>query len=115
MLLSIIGIGGVVAYGVSRRNREIGIRIALGARGRDVVWTVMAPSLAAVGIGLAVGTAAAGALGGLARTFLFEIEPHDPLTLGVVVVALGVTALAAAWLPALRALRIDPLVALRAE
>jgi predicted permease len=115
LLLSIMGIGGVVAYGVSRRNREIAIRIALGARGRDVVWTLMAPSLAAVGIGLTVGIVAAGALGGLARTFLFEIEPHDPLTLGVVVVALGVTALAAAWLPALRAQRIDPLLALRAE
>jgi len=68
-----------------------------------------------VGIGLAAGLAATFAAGRVARAFLFEIEPHDPMTLAAVVIALGATALAAAWLPARRAQRVDPLVALRAE
>jgi putative ABC transport system permease protein len=115
LLLAAVGIGGVVAYSVSRQTREIGIRMALGAGPRDVMRTVTAPSLVALGIGLAAGLAAALALGRVARAFLFEIEPHDPVTLGAVVVALGATALVAAWLPARRAQRIDPLVALRSE
>lgn len=115
LLLGAVGIGGVVAYAVARRRREIGIRIALGASGRDVVRTVMGASLVAVGIGLAAGLAAAVTLGRLARAFLYEIEPHDPLTLTAVVIAVGATALAAAWLPARRAQRVDPLAALRAE
>lgn len=115
LLLAAVGIGGVVAYSVSRQTREIGIRMALGAGRRDVMRAVTAPSLVALGIGLAAGLAAALALGRVARAFLFEIEPHDPLTLGAVIVALGATALVAAWLPARRAQRIDPLVALRAE
>jgi hypothetical protein len=115
LLLAAVGIGGVVAYSVSRQTREIGIRMALGAGSRDVMRTVTGPSLVALGIGLAAGLAAALALGRVARAFLFEIEPHDPVTLGALVVALGATALVAAWLPARRAQRIDPLDALRAE
>jgi putative ABC transport system permease protein len=115
LLLAGVGIGGVVAYAVARRRREIAIRIALGASGGDVVRTVMGGSLVAVGVGLAAGLAAAVALGRLARAFLYEIQPHDPLTLTAVVVVVAATALAAAWLPARRAQRIDPLVMLRAE
>jgi predicted permease len=115
LLLAGVGIGGVVAYAVARRRREIAIRIALGASGRDVVRTVMGGSLVAVGAGLAAGLAIAVALGRLARAFLYEIQPHDPLTLTAVVAVVAATALAAAWLPARRAQRIDPLVMLRAE
>jgi putative ABC transport system permease protein len=115
LLLAAVGVGGVVAYAVSQRTREIGIRMALGARGRDIARAVTAASMVAVGIGLSVGLAGALALGRLARGFLFEIGPYDPLALSVVVVVLAVTALTAAWLPARRAQRVDPLVALRAE
>ncbi|PYR87792.1 MAG: hypothetical protein DMF84_30690 [Acidobacteria bacterium] len=115
LILAIVGVGGVVAYTVSRRRREIGIRIALGASGRDVLRTVMVSSLVAVAIGLSIGMATAFALGRLARAFLFEVEPHDPLTLTAVVALLGTTAVAAAWLPARRATRTDPVLALRAE
>jgi predicted permease len=115
LLLGVVGIGGVVAYAVARRRREIGIRMALGASGRDVVRTVVGASLIAVGIGLAVGLAAAVALARLARAFLYEIEPHDPLTLSAVVIVVGAAAFAAAWLPARQAQRIEPLAALRAD
>jgi putative ABC transport system permease protein len=115
LLLGVVGIGGVVAYAVARRRREIGIRIALGASGRDIVRTVVGASLTAAGIGLAAGLAAAVALSRLARAFLYEIEPHDPLTLSAVVIVVGAAAFAAAWLPARQAQRIDPLAALRAD
>jgi ABC-type antimicrobial peptide transport system permease subunit len=75
----------------------------------------MAPSLVAVAIGLSIGLGGALALGKFARAFLFEIQPHDPITLSAVVTILGTTALASAWLPARRATRIDPILALRAE
>jgi putative ABC transport system permease protein len=114
-VLTAVGIGGVVAYAVSRRKREIGIRIALGASRRDVIRAVLTPSLLAVAVGLAIGLGATLLLGRFVRAFLFEIEPHDPVTLAAVMTILGATALAAAWLPARRAARIDPMVALRAE
>lgn len=115
LVLTIVGMAGVVAYAVSQRRREIGIRIALGANRRNVIRTVMAPSLVAVAIGLSIGLGAALALGQFARAFLFEIQPHDPITLSAVVAVLGTTALVSAWLPARRATRIDPILALRAE
>jgi putative ABC transport system permease protein len=115
LVLTIVGMAGVVVYAVSQGRREIGIRIALGASRRNVIGTVMAPSLVAVAIGLSTGVGAALALGQFARAFLFEIQPHDPVTLSGVVAILGTTALVSAWLPARRATRIDPILALRAE
>ena len=115
LVLTIVGIGGGVAYAVSRRAREIGIRITLGASGRDVIRAVVTPSLLAVALGLAVGLGATLLLGRFARAFLFEIEPHDPVTLVGVMIILAATTLAAAWLPSRRATRIDPMIALRAE
>jgi predicted lysophospholipase L1 biosynthesis ABC-type transport system permease subunit len=115
LVLTIVGMAGVVAYAVSQRRREIGIRIALGASRRNVIRTVMAPSLVAVAIGLSIGLGGALALGQFARAFLFEIQPHDPVTLGAVIAILGTTALVSAWPPARRATRIDPILALRAE
>jgi putative ABC transport system permease protein len=115
LLLAVVGVAGVVSYGVSRRRRELGIRVALGAQRRDLVRTVMTPSLVAVGLGTLVGVAGALALGRLVRVFLFEIEPYDPLMLGASVAVLALTAVASAWVPARRAARVDPLSALRAE
>ena len=115
VLLASVGIAGTVAYAVSRRTREIGIRIALGARQRDIVRAVMVPSLVAVGVGLSAGLAATIVFGRLVRAFLYEVDAHDPLTLSVVIVLMAGIALAAAWFPARRAQRIDPLVALRTE
>jgi ABC-type antimicrobial peptide transport system permease subunit len=115
LLLATVGIAGVVAYAVSRRQREIGIRLALGATSRDVVRTVMAPCLVAVASGATIGIAAALMLGQLARRFLFEIRPQDPLTLSLVVAVLAGAALAAAWIPARRAAATNPFAALRAQ
>jgi len=115
LLLAMVGIAGVVAYAVSRRKRELGIRLALGATPHDLVRTVMAPCLVAAASGACVGVAAALILEQLARAFLFEIRPEDPLTVCSVVVVLAATALAAAWIPARRAAVTDPIAALRAE
>ena len=115
LLLISVGVAGIVSYAIARRTREIGVRIALGAKRRDVIRAVAGRPLAAVGTGLAVGLAGALALGRGAILFLYEIRPSDPWTLGVVAAAvLGVT-LAAAAIPARRALKVDPISALRAD
>jgi putative ABC transport system permease protein len=115
LVLTIVGIAGVVAYAMSRQKREIAIRIALGAAPRDLLRAILTPSLLALAVGLSIGLGATLLLGRFARAFLFEIEPHDPVTLSAVLTSLGATALAAAWLPCRRATRIDPMIALRAE
>jgi predicted permease len=115
LLLSVVGVAGIVAYGVSRRRRELGIRLALGAGSRDLIVTVIAPSLLAVGAGTIVGVAGALALGRVVGAFLFELEPRDPLTLSISVGVLVGAAVAAAWIPARRAARTDPMIALRTE
>jgi predicted permease len=115
LLLAIVGIAGVVAYAVSQRKRELGIRLALGATPQNVVRTVMVPCLGAVASGACVGVVAALFLGQFARGLLFEIQPEDPLTLVLVVAVLGGAALTAAWIPARRAAATDPIAALRAE
>jgi putative ABC transport system permease protein len=115
LLLATVGIAGVVAYAVSQRTREVGIRIALGASKLDVIRAVVGPSVGAVAVGLMVGVGVAAASGRLARAFLFEIDPHNPLTLSLVVVVLGGAAVGAAYHPARRATLIDPLLALRAD
>jgi len=110
-----VDIYGVMAYSVSRRVQEIGIRIALGARLDDILMLVlrqgMGLTLAGLLIGLAGGLAVARLLSGL----LFEIQPNDPPTFGAVTVLLALVALFACWWPARRAARVDPMVALRAE
>jgi putative ABC transport system permease protein len=105
----------VLAYLVNQRTREIGVRLALGARPSDVLWMVVSRGLWLAGLGVAVGLVAALVLTRLMQGVLYGVTPTDPLTfVGVSAVLLGVAAFAS-WLPARRATRVDPLVALRAE
>jgi predicted permease len=115
LLLSCIGIFGLTAYNVTRRTGEIGIRMALGARPQDVAWPILRQALALTGIGIAVGLPLTLVATRIVRWCIFGITPHDPVTIvGAVAVLLGV-AILAAWIPARRAARIDPMDALRYE
>jgi predicted permease len=115
LVLGALGIYGVLAYLVSQRTREIGVRLALGARPRDVLNMVVGRGLRLAGLGVAIGLAAALVLTRLMQGVLYGVTPTDPITFaGVALALLGVAAFAS-WLPALRATRVDPLVALRSE
>jgi putative ABC transport system permease protein len=113
--LSAIGIYGVVAFLVTQRTREIGIRMALGARAADVLRLVLREGMAPVILGTAAGLVAAVAATRAIRSMLFGVTPLDPVSLAVAPALLGVVALLACYLPARRATRVDPLVALREE
>ena len=115
LLLGIVGLYGVIAYTVSQRRREIGVRLALGAPRRSVYQLVLgeAARLAAIGIGLGLVCSVGGAT--LMRTLLFGTPPWDVPTLAAVAVVLGLSALLAAYVPARRAAAVDPVEALRAE
>ncbi|HEU4453547.1 MAG TPA: FtsX-like permease family protein, partial [Longimicrobium sp.] len=115
LLLAALGIYGVIAYAVSQRTREIGVRVALGATPRDVLRMVVGQGVRMAAVGLGVGLVVALAATRLMRSMLFGVEPGDPLTLAAVLATLGAVALLASYLPARRAARTDPLVALRAE
>jgi predicted permease len=114
-LLATIGLYGVMAYAVAQRRREIGIRMALGADRRKVIWMVMREVLLLVTVGVAVGVPAALALMRAVRTQLYGLTAHDPLTLALATTGLVSVACAAGYLPALRASHLDPMVALRYE
>ncbi|HET7456638.1 MAG TPA: ABC transporter permease [Gemmatimonadaceae bacterium] len=114
-LLAAAGIYGVVAYGVSQRTHEIGVRMALGAATRDVVSLVVGQGARLAALGVVLGVLGAVGLAHLLDALLYGVAPTDPFTFVVVPVALGATALLASWLPARRAARVDPMVALRAE
>ena len=115
LVLAVIGIYGVMVYSVSQRTRELGIRMALGASRADVLRLVVLQALRLTVIGVAVGLATSLAASRLIASMLFEVSPTDILTFMAVPVLLGASALAASYLPALRATRIDPMVALRYE
>ena len=110
-----IGVFGVVSYAVSRRTREFGIRLALGAGRGDLVAMVIGESMRVVLAGSAAGVAAALALTGLMRRLLYGVEARDPATIAGVALVLAAVALVASWLPARRASRVDPRTALQAE
>jgi putative ABC transport system permease protein len=115
VLLAAIGIYGVMSYSVSERTHEIGIRMALGARQGDVLGLVAKLGLKLTSMGIVIGIALAFGLTRLISTFLFGVKPTDPLTYAAVAFGLGAIALLACYIPARRAIKVDPLVALRYE
>jgi ABC-type antimicrobial peptide transport system permease subunit len=104
-----------MSYGVARRTNEIGIRMALGARGSNVLWLVLREALMLVAIGLVIGVLTSLAVTKTAATLLYELKPNDPLTIVLAVLVLAAVAALAGYLPARRASRVDPMVALRDE
>jgi predicted permease len=114
-LIATCGIYGLMAYAVTQRRREIGVRMALGATRRDVLRLVLTRALRIVVAGLIVGLAGAAAVTRVLQTFLFGVTPTDPIAFTIVTLLLIAVGLVAAWLPARRATRIDPWAALRAE
>lgn len=115
LVLATAGIYGVMAYFVTQRTREIGVRIALGAQWRDVLKLVLKSGMLLVIAGLAIGLAGALALTRLMTTLLFEVSPSDPITFGGVALCVILATLLACYIPARRATKVDPLVALRYE
>jgi putative ABC transport system permease protein len=115
VFLALVGIYGLVADIVRRRTQEIGIRIALGAQSRDVVAVMMKDALRLAMLGVAVGLLGSYWLTGMLRGLLFGMSPTNPAVFAIVCVALGFAVLLASYIPARRATRVDPTVALRAE
>jgi putative ABC transport system permease protein len=115
LVLSAIGIYGVLSYVVSRRTREIGIRVAIGAGRAQVLRLVLGSGVGLALVGIVIGLAAAASLSRLMTTLLHDVQPGDPATYAAVAGALTVVAIAASLIPAWRATRVDPVRALKAE
>jgi len=115
LLLAAVGVYGVMSYRVRLRRRELGTRLALGASPRDITRMVLVQASAIAAIGLAAGIAAALAFARTLSSVLFEIPPWDPATLGSAAALLALATVAASYLPARRAARVDPVSALAAE
>jgi len=115
LLLSGLGIYGLIAYFAGQRTREIGVRLALGAQTKDILKLVLSQGIAIVVIGMSLGIAGAFATTRLLTSFLIGVGGTDALTFILVAVSLASVALLACWIPARRATRVDPLVALRYE
>jgi len=113
--LALVGIYSVISFSVSERTREIGIRMALGAKRRDVLRMILSQGMRVSAVGIVMGLAIALGLTRLLRTLLFEVSATDPITFGLVAMTMSLIALMACYLPARRATRVDPLVALRDE
>jgi putative ABC transport system permease protein len=113
--LAAVGLYGVMSYLVAHRTREIGIRMALGAQSGDVLRLVVRQGMTPVLLGLTLGLAAAVALTRLMKNILFEVSATDPLTFALSAALLVFAALLASWFPAQRAIKVDPLIALRSE
>ena len=115
LLLSCIGLYGVLSYAVARRTNEIGIRLALGANSRNVLWLVLREALMLAIIGIGIGLIASFGLTNTAKTLLFGLQPNDPMTIASATALLFFVAVVAGYLPAHRAAQVDPMVALRDE
>jgi predicted lysophospholipase L1 biosynthesis ABC-type transport system permease subunit len=115
LLLAAIGLYGVLACLVAQRTQEIGIRMALGAQRQVVLRMILRQGMTLAALGIGIGLLGAFALGGVLRGLLFGIDPNDPATFTTIVALLSGMALLACWLPARRATRVDPMIALRQE
>jgi ABC-type antimicrobial peptide transport system permease subunit len=115
MIIAMVGIAGVLAFSVSSRTAEIGIRMSLGADASRVHRMVLGEGSVLLGAGLAVGVIGAWVGSRLMQGLLFGVAPHDPATLGTVALIIAAVGVGACWLPAVRAAKVDPAVALRAE
>jgi ABC-type antimicrobial peptide transport system permease subunit len=115
LLLASIGMYGVISYSTTQRTQEIGIRLALGAQRRDVMAMVLAHGGRLAALGITIGLVAALALARTLASFLYGVQPADPITFAAVALLLCAVALLACYLPARRAMRVDPTVALRYE
>jgi putative ABC transport system permease protein len=115
LMLGIVGIYGVISYVATQRTREVGIRIALGAAHRDVTGLFLRQGLLLAGVGITVGVVAAAAATRVMSALLYGVSAIDPLTYFAVTAGLGATALLASYIPAARAARVDPAIALRWE
>jgi predicted permease len=115
LVLSSVGLYAVMAYSVTQRTQEIGVRMALGAEARSVSWLILRRGLVQLAIGLTLGLTGAYFAGNVLARFLVQITPRDPVTLVSIAILLSVVAILACLIPARRATRVDPLIALRAE
>jgi putative ABC transport system permease protein len=115
LVLAMVGIYGVIAYSVSQRTQEIGVRMALGARRRDVFRLVLGQGMLLTGIGVLIGLGGAMALTRFLSSLVFEVSVTDPATYFAVALLLSAIALLACYVPARRAMRVDPMNALRYE
>jgi putative ABC transport system permease protein len=115
MLLAAVGLYGSLAHAVARRTREIGVRLACGAEPRKMIAMVLREAMMVAAIGLAIGLPLAIGAGKTLRAFLFGVQPGDPVTLAASCTVLTMVALVAAYVPARRASRIDPIAALRGD
>jgi putative ABC transport system permease protein len=115
LFIATLGVYAVTSYGVSRRRREMNIRVALGARTEQVMRMVMAQGIAPIAAGVAVGTAAALAIGGVVASLLFDVKPNDPLVIGGIVGLVAGVGLLACFVAARQGLVINPASALREE
>jgi putative ABC transport system permease protein len=113
--LAAVGLYGTIAYTVSQRHREFGIRMALGAGPRDLLTLVVRQGLSLAAVGIGIGIAAALALSRVLSSLLYGVGTADPLTYGAIVLAVGALALLASYLPALRASRVHPARVLRSD
>jgi putative ABC transport system permease protein len=115
LFLASVGLYGVLAFSVSRRVQEMGLRMALGAEGKDVIRLVVREGAIQLGIGLTLGLGLAAAVSRVVALLMYDVEPHDPTVFGAIVLTIGLVGITASLIPALRATRVDPIVALRYE
>jgi putative ABC transport system permease protein len=115
LFLAALGLYGVLAYSVTRRTREIGIRIALGSPRTSICGLIVRQGIIMVGLGILIGVLVSLSCGPLMRHFVYGVTPHDPVNMIGVTALLGGIAILACWLPARRAARVDPVIALRSE
>jgi ABC-type antimicrobial peptide transport system permease subunit len=115
LLLAALGVYGIVAYSVSQRSREFGIRVALGARQGQIIGMVVRQNLRLVGLGLGLGLLTAIPATRLLRGLLYQVGPNDPITFAGIGLMLAIVAIVAAYLPARRGTLVDPVVTLKAE